>query len=230
MAYTTTVNGTQVLTDADLTANGILYKRALTDLEVKYNAEESGNISYPAKYVYVDNTQADGSKTFVYAIYNTINPVETDPYASVEDEEEEEESGCTAQVDSATFWLQFSSILLAVVLVFAMIMLLVKTLRRRHTKKKKVRSRYSVTSRNKTVKATKEKAEKKTLDTLMSDETSDDNEEETAEEETEYTYGEVLEDFSDEVEIDGKTIELPTKESSEDANEEETSSEEEKGE
>jgi len=230
LAYTTTVNGTQVLTDADLTANGILYKRALTDLEVKYNAEESGNISYPAKYVYVDNTQSDGSKTFVYAIYNTINPVETDPYDSVEEEEEEEESGCTAQVDSATFWLQFSSILLAVVLVFAMIMLLVKTLRRRHTKKKKVRSRYSVTSRNKTVKATKEKAEKKTLDTLMSDETSEDaNEEETAEEETEYTYGEVLEDFSDEVEIDGKTIELPTEESSEDLTKE-TSSEEEKGE
>jgi len=111
-----------------------------------------------------------------------------------------------------------------------MIMLLVKTLRRRHTKKKKVRSRYSVTSRNKTVKATKEKAEKKTLDTLMSDETSEDaNEEETAEEETEYTYGEVLEDFSDEVEIDGKTIELPTEESSEDLTKE-TSSEEEKGE
>jgi hypothetical protein len=64
-------------------------------------------------------------------------------------------------------------------------MLLVKTLRRRHTKKKKVRSRYSVTSRNKTVKANKEKAEKKTLDTLMSDETAnEDSEEQTAEEET----------------------------------------------
>lgn len=224
-AYTTTVNGTQVLTDADLTANGILYKQELTDLEVKYNAEEGGKISYPAKYVYVDNKLEDESKTFVYAIFNSINPVETDPYASSEEETEEEDTGCTAKVDSATFWLQFSSILLAVVLVFAMIMLLVKTLRRRHTKKKKVRSRYSVTSRNKTVKANKEKAEKKTLDTLMSDETAnEDSEEQTAEEETEYTYGEVLEDFSDEVEIDGKTIELPVEET------EETSNEEDKGE
>ncbi|MBO7187410.1 MAG: hypothetical protein J6V68_03340 [Clostridia bacterium] len=218
-AYTTTVNNTQILTDADI-ANGIVYKQELTKTEKEYNAEKDEDISYPAKYVYVSNAQADGSATFIYAVMNSINPVEVDPYADETTEEETEtESGCTATFDSATFWLQFSSIALVVVLILAMIALIVKILRRKHKAKVKVRSRYSVTSRNKTYNAQKEKqqAKAKSLDDILNENTEDsinnESEEETAtEEETEYSYGEVLEDFSDEVEIDGKVVELPSEE------------------
>lgn len=191
---------------------GLTHTRELTDLEKQFNEEYKDDkavekIKYNSKYVWVDNK--DTLDTFIYAIYNTIDPVTTNPYDNVETEEEpEEKSGCNADFNAGTFWLQFSTIALAVFLLGAVLILIIRTFRRRHKKAVKVKSRYSVRSRNVTNKVEDVKVDDVTENYNASVE--DFAEEETDADDTEYTYGEVLEDFGDDVVIDGQTVEIET--------------------
>lgn len=199
-----------IITEADVD-NGITDKRDLTDLEKQFNEEYKDDssvaqVKYDEKYVWV---ATEG--TFVYAIYNTVDPVTSNPYDNIETEEEtEEESGCNADFNAGTFWLQFSTIALAVLLVVAVLLLIIRTLRRNHKKTVKVKSRYSVRSRN----VTRKVEDVKTENTIenYNESVNDVTNEEPVEDETEYTYGEVLEDFGDDVVIDGETVEIETTE------------------
>ena len=122
------------------------YKRVLNDLEKKFNGEATSDelVSYDASYVWAKN------ETIVYAVYNTLDVEENDPYANVS-EEETESSGCTAETDPSTFWLSFSSILLGVALVVALLMLFIKNVRRRRkANASDAKSHYKITSRVKT--------------------------------------------------------------------------------
>ncbi len=197
--------------DANNTTGWLTHTRELTAKEVEFNAEYPDKaVSYSEKYVWVKGDN------FVYAIYNTIDPVVTDPYASIESDETEEEvedTGCAAKFDPATFWLQFSTILLAVVLALAVLLLIIKTIRRNHKKSVKVKSRYTVRSRNfasrryeapttPTAEPSEEPTEEPASEEVSEEETTDD---------TEYVYDEVIEDFGETV-IDGQEVELPTEE------------------
>ncbi|MDY2842255.1 MAG: hypothetical protein SOT08_06240 [Candidatus Borkfalkiaceae bacterium] len=187
------------------------YKRVLTATEEKFNKEyPEQTVSYEPTYVWAKND------TMIYAVYNTVNPVVTDPYESIEDEETE--SGCTAKTDPSTFWLSFSSVLLGVVLVLAIIALVVKTVRRKRIANKsdaktqyKVKSRIDSHRENQKLAAKKAKAAKvEETEETESDGTEPDKDEETADGATEetapesaeeqnldaYVYGEV-QDFGD---------------------------------
>ena len=217
--------------------NGILHAKALTELEKQFNEEyPDQKVTYPEKYVWVSNKNANGEGNFVYAIYNTINPETTNPYDSITEEEEEteEESGCATNFDSATFWLQFSTILLAVLLIGAILILVLRTIRRRTKKASKIKARYNVKSRNQTL-AKLEKAKQERIAKALADAEKANQEEAPADsdlvntvdgdddaDDTEYTYGEVLEDFGDDVVVDGNEVELPE---SEEVPSEETSAE-----
>ena len=131
----------------------IAYQRELTDREIEYNndtTKKGENVKYYPKYIWA---QTDN---IIYAIYNTIDPTHNDPYNSepVEDDTEEDS---LINTDPATFWLSFSSILLGVVLVLAIIMLFVKNIRRRRkANASDAKSHYTVKSR-----ISKPKTEKK---------------------------------------------------------------------
>ena len=193
----------------------IKYQRALDPTEIKYNSENPDSmVSYDPTYIWAKNDNV------IYAVYNTIDPVAVDPYAT--DEEEETESGCTAESDPSTFWLSFSSILLGVALVLALAMLIIKNVyRRKKANKSDAKSHYNVSSRisnkkktAKTVKADKADKKKSAFDGYEDEKVSDEKEEitestETVETETaeseqtsdEYVYGEVN-DFGDEEKTD----------------------------
>lgn len=144
---------TEVKEDGQLLSQTILYKRALTDVEKQFNKEQSESskiISYAENYVWAKNS------TMIYAVYNTIDPVEVDPFAN-DSEEDNTAGGCTAETDPSTFWLSFSSILLGVALVLAIIMLFIKNIRRRRrANRNDAKSHYKVTSRVRPVKKAKE--------------------------------------------------------------------------
>ena len=131
----------------------IAYTRELTDTEKQFNEEYPDKaVSYKTSYIWADG------ETFVYGVYNTIDPVETNPYDSIE---EEEEGGCAAESDPSTFWLSFSSIVLAAVLILAIIALFVKNLRaKRKSTKSDVKAQYKVKSRTEAQKAIKQAKEK----------------------------------------------------------------------
>lgn len=117
------------------------YVRELTSTEKAFNKEYPDQaVSYDATYVWVKTDDV------IYAVYNTLDPVENNPYDDIEDEEET--SGCAAETDPSTFWLSFSSILLGVVLVLAIIALLIKTARRRRiANRNDAKTQYKVKSR-----------------------------------------------------------------------------------
>lgn len=186
-----------------------VYKRALTETEKKFNGEQTDSsklISYESKYVWGKN------QSTVYAIFNTLDPVETDPYAST-DEEETTKGGCTVETDPSTFWLSFSSILLGVALAAAIIMLIVKNaIRRRRANASDAKSHYKVTSRSRIVKkATEDEKEQKVEEPIVEEESEEESveepeeaQEEVSEEENqeeksldEYVYGDV-QDFGEE--------------------------------
>ena len=181
------------------------YTRKLTDVEKQFNNEQSDSatkISYNPSYVWAKDA------TNIYAIFNTIDPVVVDPYES-ETEEEGESSGCVAETDPSTFWLSFSSILLGVVLVLAIIMLIAKNVRRRRkANASDAKSHYTIVSRTKI----KKPAKKEEIEEVVSyDETDEEQvvEEEITEENEQpapenaelddYVYGEV-QDFGEEKE------------------------------
>ncbi|MBE5734006.1 MAG: hypothetical protein E7347_03030 [Clostridiales bacterium] len=178
------------------------FERQLTDLEKKFNDEQVGSkndISYSSNYVWATN------ETMVYAIYNTIDPVANDPYANLPEEEDKSE-GCTTQTDPSTFWLSFSSILLGVSLVIAIIMLFIKNIRRRRkANKSDAKSHYTITSRIKSKKtntkvaketAIEEPTEEDATDYVEEENADTENNEETLEENSEeqldsYVYGDI---------------------------------------
>ena len=193
----------------------IAYTRELTDTEKAFNKEYPDKaVSYSATYVWAKND------TTVYGILNTINPVASNPYDNIEPEDTG--SGCTAQTDSSTFWLSFSSILLAVVLVLAIIALFVKRFAaKRRANKSDVKAQYKVKSRSETQKAinkAKEQQAQKVEEVEEEPETPAEQPEEVTEEpetatentsdeteQTDYVYGEV-QDFGD------MTLDIPEEE------------------
>ena len=196
----------------------IAYTRELTDTEKSFNEEYPNNtVSYSPKYVWANND------TTVYGVFNTINPVESNPYDSIE--KDEDGSGCARTSDPSTFWLSFSSIVLAIVLILAIAALFIKRFRlRRKANRSDAKAQYKVKSRTESQKAInriKERKakeadnavqpEEKTEDADITDdagaETVSDEPVESAEsgEDTEqsgYVYGEV-QDFGD------MTLEVP---------------------
>ena len=197
---TFTVSGNPLYTEkiiqGESLKNTILYTRALTDTEKQFNSEQKSSedkVSYSENYIWA---QTD---TMIYAIYNTIEPVEVDPYDNVEDEETKD-SGCTAQTDPSTFWLSFSTILLGVALVLAILMLFIKNIRRRRkANASDAKSHYTITSRTKAQRKIKKSEETSEPDKQVEDEVLEETESEVAEEENveeqkeddSYVYGDV---------------------------------------
>ncbi len=174
----------------------IKYQRKLDAIEIKYNSEDPDKlVSYDPTYVWAKALTLDGGA--IYAIYNTIDPVAIDPYAN-EDDSTEEKTGCLATTDPSTFWLSFSSILLGVVIVFALIALVLKQVhRRRVANKKDGVSHYKVTSRIKTAKKVTA-SKKEDLDDLDDyNESIEDSSEETVEETTEEVVEETVEETTE---------------------------------
>ena len=201
--------------ESSFTTTPLVYKRELTDLEKKFNAEQTSSdakISYAPKIVWAQN------ETLIYAVYNNLEVEPYDPYDSSIEDDTTASSGCTATTDPSTFWLSFSSILLAVALFVAIIMLFIKTSRRRrNARKKDIKTHYTVKSRikaNKLPDKKSKKAENKVEETEEIEQTEEVEQTESVEEpveteqveteqestqeqvEEEYVYGEV-QDFGD---------------------------------
>ena len=192
------------------------YTRELTDTEKQFNKEYPDQaVSYQATYIWAKNDTA------IYAVYNTVDPVIADPYDSIE--QPEESSGCASDADPSTFWLSFSSIALAAVIVLALIALIVKTVAKKHkANKSDVKAQYKVKSRTETHKAIRKAQAKKdaenaaklkaeetpaeTVEDKTEDVTADaeqasagadeENPEDKTTIETDYVYGDV-QDFGD---------------------------------
>lgn len=178
-----------------------MHQRELDETEKKFNKEQNNNeslVSYDAKYVWIKGDN------FIYAVYNTIDPVAVDPYANETEDDETSGSGCTAETDPSTFWLSFSTILLGAVLILAIVMLFVKNIRRRHKRNKKdAKSHYNVTSRyNKKNKPSKAKQdfddyeEEPEQPVLPDEQPTEDAQIDETDNSNDYVYGDV-QDFGD---------------------------------
>ncbi|MBQ3115677.1 MAG: hypothetical protein IJC07_01475 [Clostridia bacterium] len=151
--------------------NLILYKQELTDIEKQYNDEYDDDVTYSPSYIWAKND------TFVYAVYNTIEPDVENPYDKIVEEEEEDTKGCkkSEEDNPASFWLSFSSILLGATLFLALLALVVKNIRRRRkANRSDAKSHYKITSRTKG----KAKAEKKSWFARLKEKYADEEEEE----------------------------------------------------
>ncbi|MBQ9104169.1 MAG: hypothetical protein IJY57_03680 [Clostridia bacterium] len=176
LAFTEGVLLDATIYDKGVVNESLLHKRELSETEVEYNNDsdrKNAAVAYPAKYVWVK------TPTVAYAIFNSLEYDEVDPYAS-ETEEDTEEKGCAAETDPATFWMQFSSILLGVALVFALVALIIKgVINRKKANANDAKSHYNVSSRYKALKDKKDKAQEQ-----VETETEEETEVETVEEET----------------------------------------------
>lgn len=199
-----TLTGTPLYDNANeiIDSNSLIaYQRELTEREIEYNndtTKKGDNVVYYPKYIWA---QTDN---LIYAIYNTINPTPVDPYNNEPiDTETKDES--LINTDPATFWLSFSSIVLGVVLILAIVMLFVKNIRRRKkANASDAKSHYTVKSRISKPKAEKKPKVKKQKiveevideDLELEEYNSQINEQEEVEEEQEqtlddYVYGDV---------------------------------------
>ena len=168
--------------DSDSTNDQLYaYKRPLTDTEKQFNDEyPEQEVITLSKYVWAKTSN------MVYAVFNTLDPIEVNPYDSIE--EEEETNNCTTETDPATFWMSFSTILLSVALVAALIMLILKNvIRKRKANANDAKSHYKVQSRiSKSEKKTDNKEEiVEPQDVDESEEKTEDNEDDA------YEYGDV---------------------------------------
>lgn len=188
----------------------ISYKRELSATETKFNEEYKDNSEYKSYLVdYKENYIWAKTDTLLYAVFNTVDPVEEDPYSKLPAETPiEETSGCSAQTDPSTFWLNFSSILLGIVLLLALVALFIKFyLRKQKANKSDAVSHYNVTSRirsQRDIKRKQEESEENAQDDLEAEDQEDTDEEieeqEIPAEEQDldsYVYGDVIEDFTD---------------------------------
>ena len=156
----------------------IAYTRELTDKEKEFNNEYPDKaVSYEPTYVWANNAH------IIYAVFNTIDPVEHNPYDDITPEEEG--SGCAANSDPSAFWMSFSTILLAVVLVGAIVALFIKRYAaKRRANKSDAVSQYKVKSRSETQKAiNKAKAAKEKKSEIAEEPTEDADATETETEE-----------------------------------------------
>ncbi len=167
--------------------NLILYKRELTDVEVEFNnkqVDSAKKVSYEPTYVWAK------SNSMIYAVYNTVDPVSVDPNG--DDDNHDDNSGCTAASDPATFWLSFSSVLLGAVLILAILMLVIKNIRRRRkANANDAVSHYTVTSRIRKKPVTQKKEEIST----ESDAEEDVSDEEIIEEQEEFKEESSLDEY-----------------------------------
>jgi hypothetical protein len=195
--------------DSALSEGAVAYKRVLDAKEIEFNKGQTSDnkISYDAKYIWATNYST------IYAIFNSVDPVHIDPNVNNEDTDSTD-PGCAGETDPSTFWLSFSSIVLAVALVLAIAMLFIKNFRaRRKANKNDAKSYYKVSSRYKEdkpvekVKKSKKFIEQEELDKALEDynqtvENTAEPIEETADEELseenanetsldEYVYGDV---------------------------------------
>ena len=214
-------SGNPLYGDNALRDNNLKYQRELDATEIKYNKEYPDNtVEYKPNYVWAK------SDNVLYAVYNTIDPVAVDPYAA--EEEEEEESGCAAERDPSTFWLSFSSILLGVALLLALIMLIIKNVyRRRKLNKNDAKSHYVVSSRTSAKKNTEKTAkpvekisgfdgyEDNVKEDIETTETDTAETEKPEEQTDEYVYGDVL-DFGESEKVDTVDISAENTESTDD--------------
>jgi hypothetical protein len=178
------------------------YLRPLTETEINFNEDYPNKaVSYSEKIVWAKNSN------LVYAVFNNLEYFDTDPYETIKEEETtttEPEEGCKAKTDPATFWLSFSSILLAAVLVAAIVMLIIKnTLRKRKANASDAKSHYTVKSRVARSKKPVEEVVEETKTEIneqpeeVIEEVTEEQPEETEETSNEYVYGDV-QDFGDE--------------------------------
>ncbi len=157
----------------------LCYSRPLTELEKQFNEEYSDQaVSYAPKVIWAKNDN------ILYAVFNTLDVEATDPYDSiVEEEPDEESSGCAAETDPATFWLSFSSILLAVVLVLLIGIIIVRNVRRkRKANASDAKSHYTVKSRVRTAPKAKKEVSKKKVEEEEKETIEPEVQEETTEE------------------------------------------------
>ena len=174
----------------------IFHARVLTDEEIKFNetAADEDKIDNSEKVIWANST--DG--TFKYAIYSTIDPIHENLEDDGDDDTETpDEPTEETERDPGMFWLQFSSILLAVCIIAAIIALLVKKNRKGKKGKKAVQSHYKVSSRNNIKKVNKPEPKKEEVKAEPVEEPADEVAEEPIVEEEAYEYGEVVEDFSE---------------------------------
>lgn len=186
--------------DEDSFENGyITYKQELTEIEKKFNAQYPDTPrTYSSKIVWAKTAST------IYAVFNNIETTATNPYDEMKDENTTTSSGCTAETDPSTFWLSFSSILLAAVLLIAIVALFIKNYRARHkAAKADVKSHYTVTSRVRTQKKENKveevEQEEETAEVIEVEETVEEQpieeteitEETTEESNNEFVYGEV---------------------------------------
>lgn len=207
-AFTEASRFADSFTDAS-TPLGKATRNAFTGDGTQLYSYSYGNGESDISYVWAKND------TMIYSVLNTIEKVETTE--NKEENNSSESTGCAAKTDASTFWLSFSSILLAVVLVLSIIALFIKNIKRRGGfRKKEIKSHYSVQSRNKALKDAKAKKDNLKLaesaeDIADAEESTEETEEvpeteeetsapdgETTEETTldEYVYGEVT-DFGE---------------------------------
>ncbi len=216
----------------------VSYKRPLTDVEKEFNEEYKGQKDYEDYIVeYFENYIWAETSTMIYAVYNTIDPVEIDPYTLIPEEEveavEEEGAGCAAKNDPSGFWLSFSSILLGVVLVLAIIALILKNYNRKHRNgPDNNKSHYNVSSRIKSQREINKKKVEEKIKALeemneveIEDEQLDHQDEEVVENQTEieqelddYVYGEVIEDFTSQEQTKKQTEEITSTDENKDNN------------
>ncbi|MBE5756446.1 MAG: hypothetical protein E7342_01470 [Clostridiales bacterium] len=203
-----------IIDDSDL----VYYTQKLTNEEIEYNKQvnDDEKFKYSSKivlasdfdYELVDGVYvpANHKGTFLYTIFNTIDPSES----VIPSIDNDEGSSCTTNYDPSTFWLSFSSVLLAAAIFVALVAVIVKTFRTKNKKNKSdAKSHYKVVSRNKITKVAKKEVSfedfEDTTDEIVEEvtepveEITEEPVEEVqeTEESEEYTYGEVLEDFSD---------------------------------
>lgn len=153
----------------------IAYTRELTDKEKEFNKEYPDKaVSYNPSYVWANNAN------MIYAVFNTIDPVEHNPYDDITPEEDG--SGCGANSDPSAFWMSFSTILLAVVLVGAIVALFIKRYAaKRRANKSDAVSQYKVKSRSETQKElNKAKAAKAKKAAVVKETTEDTEDTDTA--------------------------------------------------
>ncbi len=185
-----------------------LHTRELSELEEQFNEDyPDEKIEYRQNYIWLT------TKSIIYSSFNTIDPVANDPYAD-KDTSTDSDSGCSAESDPSTFWLSFSSILLGVVLVVAIIALIAKkAILKYRANKSDAKIHYNVSSRAKALKDVErkkriavqkeedeeveqiEETEEIVQENLVENETTTEQSNETLDD---YVYGEV-QDFGDDM-------------------------------
>lgn len=159
-----------------------------------------------------DYTQKETTKTsyiwakaddMVYAVYNTVDAVpETE---TEEDEDATSGCSCVGNTDPSSFWLGFSSILLAAVLLLAIIALIVKKIVAKiSANKSDAVVHYQVKSRNKTHSENKKNKTQEDIEETQ-DDTANEEIEETIEESEEEASGEETEETEEANETEEKT-------------------------